>query len=148
MTDIAAWRRLRLAWEGWLRRRERALPLGKRGERAAERSLRRSGLRIILRNYRASRGEIDLIAREGDTLVFVEVKTRRRGDPAEAVDAEKRARLIRAARGFILRHDLEETPKRFDVVAVVWSDDEAEPEIRHIRDAFSDPEEINHPRLA
>lgn len=122
-----------------------ALPLGERGERAAERFLRRSGLRIILRNYRASQGEIDLIAREGDVLVFVEVKTRRRGDPAEAVDATKRERLVRTARRFIARHDLETTPRRFDVVAVAWSDDVRAPEIRHERDAFPAPEEVSGP---
>src|SRR3954471_24854248 len=74
--------------------------LGDRGERLAARHLRRQGLRIILRGYRTPRGEIDLIARDGQTLVFVEVKARRTGEPVEAVTPEKQRRLTLAALEF------------------------------------------------
>jgi putative endonuclease len=110
--------------------------LGDAGERAAARHLRLEGLRIITRGYRTALGEIDLIARDGDTLVFVEVKTRRRGEPAEAVTDEKQRRLIRAALQFVRRFGLHETSSRFDVVAVVWPEDRRSPSIEHIRNAF------------
>ena len=71
--------------------------LGERGERAAARHLKRQGMRILLRGYRTKQGEIDLIARDGDTLVFVEVKARRQGVPAEAVTPEKQRRLTNVA---------------------------------------------------
>ncbi len=109
---------------------------GDRGERAAARHLRRAGMRIIVRNYRTSQGEVDLIARDGDTVVFVEVKARRRGVPAEAVTPEKQRRLTDAALHFLRRHRLLECPSRFDVVAIVWPDSGRAPAIEHIRDAF------------
>src|SRR4051812_21291586 len=90
--------------------------LGDRGERVAARHLRRQGLGIILRGYRTPLGEIDLIARDGPTLVFVEVKARRQGEPAEAVTPEKQRRLTLAALEFLKRHGLLEQPSRFDVV--------------------------------
>lgn len=110
--------------------------LGDRGERAAARHLRRRGLRIITRNYRTPQGEIDLIARDGDTLVFVEVKSRRQGTPAEAVTPEKQRRLTLAALHFMKRHDLLDCPCRFDVVAVVWPEGRRRPEIEHFPAAF------------
>src|SRR6185437_3918670 len=82
-------------WNRWL---------GDRGERAAARYLRSKGLRIITRGYRTRLGEIDLIARDGDTLVFVEVKSRRRGVPAEAVTLAKQRRLTLAALQFLAEH--------------------------------------------
>src|SRR3954467_5329385 len=110
--------------------------LGDRGEREAARALRRQGLRIIVRGYRTPRGEIDLIARDGDTLVFVEVKTRSQGAPAEAVTPEKQRRLTLAALQFLKRHNLFEQRSRFDVVAIVWPDPDRAPTIEHIRNAF------------
>lgn len=110
--------------------------LGAEGERAAARYLRRRGMRVILRGYRTSHGEIDLIARDGETLVFVEVKSRRRGSPAEAVSLEKQRRLTLAALQFLKRHELLEQASRFDVVAVVWPEDRQRPCIEHIRGAF------------
>ncbi|MEO6812121.1 MAG: YraN family protein [Isosphaeraceae bacterium] len=109
---------------------------GDRGERTAARYLRRQGLRIIVRGYRTSQGEIDLIARDGPTLVFVEVKTRRRGTPAEAVTAEKQRRITLTALHFLKRHNLLECPCRFDVVAILWPDGHQTPEIQHYRHAF------------
>jgi putative endonuclease len=110
--------------------------LGGRGERLAARHLRRRGMRIITRGYRTPHGEIDLIARDGDTLVFVEVKTRRHGQPAEAVTPEKQRRLTLAALRFLKQHRLLDVPCRFDVVAIVWPDDRKPPLVEHYRDAF------------
>jgi putative endonuclease len=110
--------------------------LGQRGERTAARYLRRHGMRVLYRGYRTRLGEIDLIARDLDTLVFVEVKSRRRGVPAEAVTLEKQRRLTLAALQFLRRYNLLEQRSRFDVVAIVWPDDRRPPEIEHIRDAF------------
>ena len=93
--------RRRARWP--LRRRAPHLRLGARGERIAARALRRSGYRVVARNYRPGRrrsdAELDIVAWEGQTLAVVEVKTRRGGfgDPAERVDREKRRRLRRSA---------------------------------------------------
>lgn len=111
--------------------------LGDRGERAAARFLKKTqGMRVLRCGYRTSRGEIDLIVRDGDTLVFVEVKTRRRGEPTEAVTIEKQRRITLAALEFLKRHNLLEHRSRFDVVAILWPDDDAEPAIEHYRNAF------------
>src|SRR6516162_8510407 len=110
--------------------------LGDRGERAAARYLRRRGLRIVTRGYHTPWGEIDLVAREGNILVFIEVKTRRRGTPAEAVTPEKQRRLTLAGLHFMRRHNLLEQRSRFDVVAIVWVDEKSLPRIEHIRNAF------------
>lgn len=95
--------------------------LGAWGERAAARFLRRRGYVIVERNYRCPVGEIDLVAVDGDTLVFVEVKTRTGdafGTPFEAVDGRKRRRLLRAATHFLRRRGGEGSGLRFDVVGV------------------------------
>lgn len=110
--------------------------LGDRGEREAARVLRRQGLRILVRGYRTPCGEIDLIARDGETLVFIEVKTRRRGQPAEAVTPEKQRRLTLAALRFLKQHRLLDQRCRFDVVAIVWPDQDPTPSVEHIRNAF------------
>ena len=114
------------------------LAFGDRGERAAARHLRRRGLRILGRNYRTALGEIDLIARDGDTLAFVEVKTRRRGEPAEAVTPEKQRRITLASLHFLKRYGLldRDVRCRFDIVAVTWPDGRGRPEIAHHPDAF------------
>ena len=93
-------------------------------------------MRLIVRGYRTAQGEVDLIVRDGEGLVFVEVKARRRGRPAEAVTLEKQRRLTLAALHFLKRHGLLDLPCRFDVVTLVWPDDRAAPTIEHIRDAF------------
>lgn len=115
---------------GWIRgwRRDRretsrrsGVPLGRDGERAAARHLRRSGYRVVARNFRAAGAEIDLIATEGDTIVFVEVKTRlgtANGRPEEAVDDRKQAQIRRAAEIYLSRYRARERPVRFDIVAI------------------------------
>ena len=116
---------------------------GDRGERLAARHLRRAGLKIIARGWQGRSGEIDLIAREGATVVFVEVKTRRGtygGRPEHAVDARKRRAILRLANEWAADYarrggDRAALAIRFDIVAILWPDG-GEPEIRHIRGAF------------
>jgi putative endonuclease len=113
--------------------------LGRAGEAAAETYLRALGYAILARNHRCAGGEVDLVARDGETLVFVEVKTRRSaayGSPLEAVDGRKQGRLVRAARHFLGTRPGGGRAARFDVVGVVWRG-AAAPEIVHVRDAFS-----------
>ena len=110
--------------------------LGRDGVDAAAKYLRLQGMRILKRNYRGPAGEIDLIARDGDVLVFVEVKTRRKGIPAEAVTPAKEKSLTLTALHFLRRHRALEVRSRFDIVAIVWPDSRQAPSIEHIRDAF------------
>lgn len=113
------------------------LPLGRKGEEIAARYLRRSGYLIITRNYRAAGAEVDLIAIEDKTLVFVEVKARtstRLGSPEEAVDEQKQEQVRRAAQVYATRHHILESPMRFDVVAITGSGRHRRLEL--IRDAF------------
>ena len=119
---------------GWL-----AGKLGNAGERVAERYLKHQGFRILFRRYRTPLGEIDLIARDQDTIVFVEVKTRRgdsAGNPESAVDERKQAQITRLALAFLKQNGLLEHPARFDVVAIVWPAADDKVEITHYRHAF------------
>jgi putative endonuclease len=112
--------------------------VGRVGEALAEAHLVRLGYRLIERRFRLRNGEIDLVMADGRTVVFVEVRRRRSergGDPLESIDARKRGRLIRAARVFLARRGLGESPCRFDVVAI-RDREGGRPEIRHISDAF------------
>ncbi|MBM3790428.1 MAG: YraN family protein [Acidobacteria bacterium] len=111
---------------------------GRLGERMACRFLLRHGYDILARRFRGHRGELDIVAFEGDVLAFVEVKTRasrRFGEPWEFVDWEKRQRLQRTAEEFIGLHDLGRHACRFDVVSVVAPGTALE-EISLLRDAF------------
>lgn len=119
---------LRSLWNRWL---------GDRGERTAARYLRQHGMKILVRGYRTSQGEVDLICRDGNTLVFVEVKARKLGNPSEAVDLAKQRKLTLAAVHFLRRHHLlENTPARFDVVAITWPDGHHPHLIEHFPNAF------------
>ena len=114
------------------------LVLGFRGESLALAVLERAGYAIVATGYRTAAGEIDIIARDGACLVFVEVKARRtieRGTPAEAVTPQKQRRIIAMARDFLARHKTDATECRFDVVAILLPS-EGPPVIDHIRDAF------------
>jgi len=96
--------------------------LGAAGEEAAARLLEGRGLRIVARNHRCRRGEVDLVADDGELLIFVEVRTRSTeafGGPLATVDARKQARVVHAARDFLARWRGPERGVRFDVVAVV-----------------------------
>lgn len=113
--------------------------LGNRGERLAARFLRRQGFKILHRQFHSKLGEVDLIAVDGETVVFVEVKTRRTtaaGDPTEAVTLSKQRQLTKLALAYLKRYNLLERAARFDVVAVIWPDDGGKPEITHYRNAF------------
>jgi putative endonuclease len=112
---------------------------GQKGEEAAARFLEQQGLVILARNLRSHLGEIDLLARDRSTLVFVEVKARRGspGDPPEAaVNARKRARLSRLALGYLAARRLGERPCRFDVVGVTLDETGGVTCVRHLRHAF------------
>ncbi len=112
--------------------------LGRWGEDVAARHLERAGCRVLARNWRAGRLEIDLVVRDGPVVAFVEVKTRRPGPqhPAEAVDRRKRVRLRRAAAGWIATHASGAGEYRFDVVSVVVGAD-GRGTVRHDRGAFT-----------
>jgi putative endonuclease len=118
----------------------RTLPLGKRGERLAAKWLTKRGYKIVAKSVKELGGEIDLVARQGPTWVFVEVKTRTTadlGEPWEAVGAVKEKRIAQAARLFLHRRKIREVPTRFDVISIVWPKEGAsEPEVVHYPDAF------------
>ena len=111
---------------------------GPRGERIAARTLKRSGYRILARNYTCPAGEIDLVGLDGDTLVFVEVKTRTSADAADPevnVTRHKRQQLTRVAKYFLQARSAQDRPCRFDVVAVVLGQ-RGKPVVEHFVDAF------------
>jgi putative endonuclease len=111
------------------------LRTGRRGEAQAENFLKKAGLKIVARNVRVGYDELDLIAKQGNTLIFVEVKTRANEDfgrPAAAVTRAKRKKLSRAAMHFLKKSKLRPPYIRFDVVEVIGD----KPEIRHIQNAF------------
>jgi putative endonuclease len=130
------WRRL---W--WIYLRPRTL--GERGELAAKKFLKARGYVIIAHSSRGPFGELDIIAVDGKTVVFVEVKTRRShdtGHPADAVDLKKQRRITRLALAYLKRHDLLENKARFDVIAVTWADNKRPPTIEHFQNAFEPTE--------
>jgi putative endonuclease len=114
--------------------------LGRRGEKLALRALRRAGYTILARNARVDRYEVDLIAREGDTTSFVEVKTRKsEGEiaPEENVGFEKRRHLRKAARIYMAHENDPSMYYRFDIVSVVIPES-GKPTATILRDAFRD----------
>lgn len=113
---------------------------GRRGEEEAVRFLRKQGFVILDQNVRSRLGEIDLVARDRGTLVFVEVKARQagQGDPPQAwVTPRKQARLGRLALGYLKSKGLGEVSCRFDVVAVELDGEDRVASIRHIPGAFT-----------
>ena len=111
--------------------------LGDRGENLAARYLRNRGYKIIVRNFRCDLGEIDIVARDGKTLVFVEVKTRAYEDPApeDQVNQAKQHQLTKVAKLYLSRYGVPQPPSRFDVVAIIWPNGR-DPLIRHTPHAF------------
>ena len=112
---------------------------GKLGERAAKKHLQKLGLKFLMANFRSKRGEIDLIFREADCLVFTEVKTRSSEEwtrPAAAVDARKRRLLSQTALDYLRLLKNPEVKIRFDIVEVLLADG-AVREIRHLPNTFS-----------
>ena len=109
------------------------------GERAAKAYLEAKGYKILYENYATPLGEIDLIAREGETLVFVEVKTRSSeeyGPPTVSVTRGKRQQIIKTAELYLLKARLKDVACRFDVVAVTFPREDEAPWIELIRNAF------------
>ncbi len=111
--------------------------LGKQGEDLAEQFLRRKGYEILERNYRRYRGEIDLVAKDQNCLVFVEVKTARSasfGAPVYRVDERKKRQLGRIAMAYYQQYELYDQDSRFDIVTVTFAGGQAQ--IEHIENAF------------
>lgn len=130
---------LRQAISQWRARYFPPQTLGQRGEAAALKYLRRRGYKILARGDRSGHGELDLVALDDRTIVFVEVKTREShdaGHPAEAVDREKQRRLTQLAVSFLKRYRLLERPARFDVIAITWPAGKRRPTIEHLKNAF------------
>ena len=116
------------AREPWWRRW-----FGTRSERAAARYLRRQGYRIVARNFRCPRGELDLVAVDGACVVFIEVRSTGGEDPSRpalSVDTAKQRRLTELALTFLQQHHLLDQPARFDVLALSWPPGHRQP--RHV----------------
>lgn len=122
-----------MARVGWLRKL-----LGDRGERVAAKYLQGLGYKILARQSRSRIGELDLVALDGSTIVFVEVKTRSShtaGHPAEAVNPAKRKQLTRTALHWLKQRKLLDHRGRFDIVAITWQVGRP-PVVEHYRNAF------------
>ena len=114
------------------------IALGKLGEDLAADHLLKKSYKIIVRNYRQKTGEIDIIAHDGDCLVFVEVKTRKStlfGQPYEAVTKKKQAQLSRVALDYMNRNRLLKKPARFDVISILI-DTNGKAAIEHLINCF------------
>jgi len=121
-------------------RRAAHLRLGRRGERVAVRMLRELGIDVLVRNYVCTQGEIDIVARDGDTLCFVEVKTRRRAlhaRPADAVGRAKRGRIMSAAHRYLREIGSPRIVYRFDIAEVLL-DGYRLTDVRYWRNAFTE----------
>jgi putative endonuclease len=115
-------------------------PLGERGEDAAARYLKHKGYRILARHLDSRLGELDIVAIDRGTVVFVEVKTRMTtdaGHPADAIDERKQQRMTQSALAFLKSHRLLNHAARFDVVAIIWAENCHHPAIEHFENAFS-----------
>jgi putative endonuclease len=138
LADLARDRGRRRTWDP-------DLAAGRRGEDIAHRFLQRAGMTVVARNHRIPSGsaEVDLIAWDGDQLVFIEVKTRSStefGPPERAVDSEKKHRLVLAAADYARRAEVPLSQVRFDVVSVVLTQP---PAVTHYRDVFT-PQSSGH----
>jgi putative endonuclease len=113
---------------------------GASAEQFAGEYLASLGMAIVVTNYRARYGEIDLIARDNDTLVFVEVRLRNHGhfgSGAESVNASKQQKLIRTAQDYLTKHHPQPPPCRFDVISLAAALDKKAPyHVEWVRDAF------------
>src|SRR5262245_15035904 len=112
---------------------------GTRAERAAERFLKKLGYRILVRNFTCDFGELDLIALDRNSIVFVEVRSTEGDDglrPAESVDLAKQRRLTRLAIYFLKQKRLLDHAARFDVLTVSWPKGQSVPTIEHFKNAF------------
>jgi putative endonuclease len=131
---------LERAW-GWWKGTVKPVHLlhGELGERAAKKHLKRQGLKFLTANFRTKRGEVDLVMRDQDCLVFVEVKTRSSeewGRPSVAVDAERQRRLSRAALDYLRLLRNPPIKIRFDIVEVILQNGTVH-EVRHLPNTFA-----------
>ena len=113
--------------------------LGAKGEKLAARFLRRKGYKIVQRNYRCKLGEVDIVAEQDKTLVFVEVRTKQTekfGPPQSSVTSTKRRHISRVALFYIKEKGLVEQSCRFDVIAITFPSGSRKPNIEHIENAF------------
>jgi putative endonuclease len=112
---------------------------GRSGERIAERYLISKGFRILKRNYRTPFGEIDIVAKHGEYIVFLEVKTRtsaKAGSPLSAITRTKQQHMIRNSQYYLLRCNLADKPCRIDVVSVELDRDRNLQILKHVKNAF------------
>lgn len=110
---------------------------GRRGEDLAAEYLEKHGMMIVTRNFRCPLGEIDIVGRDGKTVVFVEVRSRSsssRGFPQESIRQGKQKKLTQLARWYLRKHGLDRQPARFDVIAINWRGNN--PEVTWIVNAF------------
>lgn len=120
-----------------------AVSIGNIGEEAAVQALKKRGYKIIERNYRTKMGEIDIIAKDGEYTVFVEVRLRKSnafGSPADTIDERKQQKIIKAAQMYAVKNDIYDNPMRFDAV-LINADTDGEKlvneEIQIIKNAFT-----------
>jgi putative endonuclease len=133
---MSFWHRLSRRWSG--KKKPLHLLYGELGEQAARKQLKRQGLKFLTANFRSKKGEIDLVFRDKDCLVFVEVKTRSSEEwvrPAAAVDRERRERLSRAALDYLRLLKNPRVKIRFDIVEVLLNEG-AVREVRHLPNTF------------
>jgi putative endonuclease len=118
---------------------QKRVSLGQKGEDIAARSLQENGYEIVTRNWHCREGEIDIVARHEDTLVFVEVRTRRSdrfGSPEESITAAKRARLVSACQTYLMEIDEEDPDWRIDFIAIEMGRTGQVKRLNHIECAF------------
>ena len=114
------------------------IQLGQIGEKTAVAFLERHGFHVLQRNFRNKLGEIDIVAKDGDTICFIEVKTRKTdafGSPLESVTTAKQRKIIHVALSYLKVQGRDETNVRFDVVSVILGDEEG-PQVEIIKNAF------------
>ncbi|MDD3469560.1 MAG: YraN family protein [Thermoguttaceae bacterium] len=115
-------------------------PLGQRGERAAERFLKKQHWTVLARNFAAAHGEIDLVMKDGRTVVFVEVKTRKQAHFLQGkysrFDLKKQRHIYYTSQTFLKRFRLRGVSCRYDLVTILWPDTRKKPVIHHYRNAF------------
>jgi putative endonuclease len=117
--------------------------LGQQGEREAEKFLSAQRYVIVAKNYRSPFGEVDLIALDRHTVVFVEVRSHRSaefGDPLESVNGRKQRQVAKTALHYLLRHHLQDREARFDVIGIRWEAEKAQ--ITHVKGAFDLPRSL------
>lgn len=126
--------------KSWLSEQFRTPTFGELGERRAVRYLRRRGYKIVATRHRTRYGEFDIIAVDRDTVVFIEVKSRRTEAgirPADSIGLVRRQRMTRAATAYLKSHALLECQARFDIIEIIWPEGVRRPTIRHHENAFA-----------